>query len=58
MVARYYLDVVESEDGSLVDYEEARSDISWLVELIRNKKVEGSEEEYEEFDVICDRWEI
>ena len=52
------VDVSEDDDGPFVDYDEARDDIGWLVNLVREKQIEGSDEEYEDFDELCDRWDV
>ena len=50
--------VLEDDFGPFVKVEEAREDIEWLVSLIRDKEIEGTEEEYEQFDDICERWDV
>jgi hypothetical protein len=52
------IDVFENDDGPFVEYDEAREDVKWLVSLIKNRRIEGSDDEYEDFDELCDRWNI
>ena len=51
-------DVVQTEDGSWVDFTEAQEDVSFLVNLIREAQIRGSEDEYEVFDEICENWDV
>ena len=50
--------MVEEADGEWVDFTEAQEDVSFLVNLIREAQIRGSEDEYEVFDEICENWGV
>jgi hypothetical protein len=51
-------DVVQAEDGSWVDFTEAQEDVLFLVNLIREAQIRGTDDEYEVFDEICENWGV
>jgi hypothetical protein len=50
--------MVEDDCGDWIDINDAQSDVEWLIALIRKYRIKGSDEEYEHFDEICERWEV
>ena len=50
--------MVEEADGEWVDFTDAQADVSFLVNLIREAHIHGTEDEYEAFDEICENWDV
>ena len=50
--------MVEEADGEWVDFTDAQADVSFLVNLIREAHIQGTEDEYEAFDEICENWDV
>lgn len=51
-------DVVQTEDGNWVDFTEAQEDVLFLVKLIREARIRGTDDEYKAFDEICENWDV
>lgn len=55
---RFDVAMIDDVCGDYVLFDDACSDVEWLVNLVRKSKIRGYTEEFSLFDELVTRWDL